>query len=1058
MKNYLHGLRNVFWLFLLLFMWLHSPQKVQAVAIIIDEQRLDLDYGATIVFEAGSFYDMTNNEGMDSPTSRHIALQLPPCFQLKSLLINGREHKGINQDIPADGLWTSTENYLQALFVPDWVKDQMHLNIVLEVEPITITSPEILASILNVYQKGTAHVEGSTVVLDQSLKSEKTLPHIIDLRSESMVIDFNEKELQLSTLYIESGDVRLTNGRGISSTEQPFIIQNGGNLTLDNWNGYRYGNTSELLNNPLIELKGGYLSIEHTQIDSKIVVDGERAVAEMKSGKIERAGSYPNPSIEVKSGQFQVTDGIIHGLVLMNGGSLTVSGGFFDTYGIEVASPSSITLSGGYFSQVSAMIRYHDSVEIPTSSTLLADNVVFGEEFLNMCLSLGTDLPIGTPQVEVGDGNGGYKLLEGKGYGGFSYIKPLSAMQKTVAFEAAEKADVGPEGTDVKANGTTLEILTPAGLAWLAVESNTSGLDDRFTNGNELFNMGVPEGEMKKVLIKNDLDMSDYGEGWPSIMIEQNMLIDGEGHHISNMNLTGAKPMFIDNISQGGILMNLIVEGSVSLFEEQPRYEQRYDYNHLGGLVLSNAGQIVNCGFNGNIRSEVAGEYSGVGGLVYYNEGTIENCFVNPCGGQIQVLRKKNAVIPSKTFLEQDEEYYLANIAVANCGIVENCYFGGKLSFENEWLNNPKIQGFYNQNIYDNGSFIHCYESEATVDLLNENVENHEQNDQTPWAHWAIHPDKGCGMPYLSFDEAGSVTIRGEKEYEDKHYQANIVLEKGAVYTINQSDAVLANLTIKEGAQLKLNRPLTVMGDIVVERYIETDKWTTICSPIHMRIVNNDVINGIYGEEELWSKVGFSGPNEQYWKDYGTINIVQQRAHLMVARYSSQMGYFKSEKDLNAENEPITLGPKRNIMFPNNQENANLLVFLANPLWENISVEGKAYVLNEEGTAFELEENPTIPPFHCYMFADEYVTNQLKSLRISDTATELEKLLSNDVCVWTEDRNLCIQANLPMNIMVYSAKGTLMTTLKNHVGTERMSLPQGAYFVICGDRLFKVVL
>lgn len=68
------------------------------------------------------------------------------------------------------------------------------------------------------------------------------------------------------------------------------------------------------------------------------------------------------------------------------------------------------------------------------------------------------------------------------------------------------------------------------------------------------------------------------------------------------------------------------------------------------------------------------------------------------------------------------------------------------------------------------------------------------------------------------------------------HQGAHVILEDGAVYTIRQDSASISKLTVKDRAQLCLRKPLTVTDSVIIESYVETDKWTTFCTPIDMDI------------------------------------------------------------------------------------------------------------------------------------------------------------------------------------------------------------------------------
>lgn len=80
------------------------------------------------------------------------------------------------------------------------------------------------------------------------------------------------------------------------------------------------------------------------------------------------------------------------------------------------------------------------------------------------------------------------------------------------------------------------------------------------------------------------------------------------------------------------------------------------------------------------------------------------------------------------------------------------------------------------------------------------------------------------------------VVITGQKSFVESHQGAHVILEPEAIYTIEQEGASISKLTVKDGAQLCLRQPLTVTDSVIIESYVETDKWTTFCTPIDMDI------------------------------------------------------------------------------------------------------------------------------------------------------------------------------------------------------------------------------
>lgn len=825
-----------------------------------------------------------------------------------------------------------------------------------------------------------------------------------------------------------------------SFVDKPIHLEDG-NLLLNKSNltsTFYYG--EEHKGEHIIEQTGGTLQIKNSDISAPILVNGDQAKAEFVSGDMTGNNTY----VEVLLGNLDIKGGKING-VLMKGGSLNVSGGYFDG-GIQVDADCKIALSGGYYR--SSAIVFSEGVTVPASSSLLVSGYEFGDDYINTVYPLGTDLKVRDYNADI---NG--VIHKGKQYQFYTVTK--DPMQETAAYKAAKTADIGPNGKDVKADGTTLEIYTPQGLAWLAVMTN-----DDFTkyveNGKEYF----PAYRVKKTYkLMADLDMTGYGEDWPSIQVYNNIL-DGQGHRIYNQNATGTSPSFISGISEDGIVANLIVEGNMKITSR--KYSSNIVYT-VGGLCHYNAGRIVNCAFIGEIYSDVT-QYISIAGLAANNTttGRIENCYVNPCGKSIKGIRP--ATITTDDFTPcYHERYDVARLVASNDGSVENCYFAGEIDFDNQATDNKNIEVILHEGLVggrygDYGNVTNCYEgSDILAETLNKNVQNHKQEKDYPWVIWAVNSDIQCGKPYLLFGsfppvDDDVVIINDDLPYEKTHQGKHVIVKSKGIYTINEADASIISLTVEETGQVKVRKPLIITDSIIVLRQIDTDKWTTFGVPTEMNIENNLIPDVPAGQEAIWSKVGYSNENDQKWSDYGKSVLNPNTAYLLVARSESQMGHFCTK------NAPFTLEAVSDTTASGSAQNGNWFYFVANPYWENLQIKGRAYILNDAGTSFELRDNPVVPPFHCYMVASEAVMNRVSSLRLSDLPTSIEDVRESGLRVWTESRTLCVESDEPRDIAVYSVNGTPQARYKQSTGTKRVTLPQGVYIVICDGKAVKVVL
>lgn len=902
-----------------------------------------------------------------------------------------------------------------------------------------------LAEIVNLKN---AVVDIQNHVADTSCGANKANPFVKEeITIDSSTLAFKNTNLDdIKSITISgNSNVEMNNISTALDESLPVYLQ-GGTLIID---------SSEFFYS--LEQEGGLLQIKNSFIQAPILLKGADAKAEIISG-------YFNRPIEVEAGTLDVKGGSLGDVsILMKGGGLNISGGMIDEVVIE--SKCDILLSGGTYSGMGIIFR--KGMTLPPSSSLLAEHYVFAKDYNNMIYPLGKELRAGNTSYFIDN-----EYKEGSYYYFEKLVPETYRMKETAAYKAAKTADVGPDGKDVKVDGKTIEIFTPEGLAWLAVKSN-SDFYVELENGREYLTLSERWDNCTYKLMK-DLDMTGYGEDWPSINVEPVRIFDGQGHRVYNLNITGKGRSFIGHVGavyshgvlkEQSVVTNLIVEGSYSVSSES------YGGGNYAGLAVSNDGRIINCAFIGTIYIEKIG-YVSLGGLVGSNSGSIENCYVNTCGGLIGGIRPNIDVVPDYTYPCRTliEEYEVAKLVSDNStydgeGVVENCYFAGVVDFDNQYLNNPDITitmpGLAGGSHGGYGTLTNCYDGpDVSLQTLNKNVQNHKQDADYPWSTWAVDPNKQCGMPYLSFatpipPDDDDVIIDSDRLYDISHMNANVTVKSGAIYTINEAGASIASLTVEDGGQVRLRKPLCITDSIAVKRYFETDKWTTLCIPEIMMLENNLWDMGLTPDQRpIWSKYGYMDEKTQQWMDYGADNIIPNRAHLYVARHTSQMGYFRSIESnapfvWDAVTEPIAMG---------NVPDGDWFHFVANPYWENLSIEGRAYVLNEAGTSFDLQENPVIPPFRCYMVASEEVMKNISSLRLSDLPTSVEEIPEAGFRVWTEGRTICVETAEEKDVMIYSVSGLAQARLERSTGVRRIVQPSGIYVVVCDGKAVKVVL
>ena len=740
MKTILHErLRRAFSVLLLMAsMLVVGIGEAKAVAITLPEERISLDFGAVLVFEAGTYWDMTNNEGMGNSINQPIYIELPLGFHLDSLTINGRDYIKDHQ----------TGEIVPDFSIPQWVHDGEQRVIKAKIVPDTITSPEILVGILNGYAPGSARQEGERVIVDaDEVAPEIAYPHVFDLKDGSLVIEgLGKTRLGLPEVEIISGHVTISNLilGAFSITDMipsPWFIQKGGILSFEN------SNVSASSYSRFIEQEDGLLKIKNTSIWGGILLTGDNAKTEFISGWVQEGGFVvESGDVEIQNGQIE--EGLTgdRDCITMKGGSLRISGGYVDK--IDVMADCDISLSGGFFNDG---IIFHQGTNLPTSSSLLADGYVYARDYLNMIFPLGKELETS----EMGDG---------KGYAYFSIVPSTYVMEETAAYKAAKTADIGPDGKDIKVlnDGEYFDVYTPEGLCWVAVHEHLID-EDPFANRT---NYRLFKGTIR---LKNDLDMTGYGDGWPGINLSGSNVLDGNGYRIYNMKIEGAgDACFVD--VNGGVMTNVIVEGSILL--------NRMNNNNIarGAFIMGNHGLVVNCAFIGSLFSDVkiSGGRVRMAGLTISNDriGRIENSYVNPCGERFGATHQAGYPPLYEGAIGGTSSFEFTKLVDQNYGSMTNCYFVGDITFEGQEDAWTHVKRFDLVRFNEDGTYSNCYkDDEVSVETLNANVAKHQQDDTYPWATWAVDPDKQCGKPYLVLTEDTAPTsnvcqLSGDLNYD----------------------------------------------------------------------------------------------------------------------------------------------------------------------------------------------------------------------------------------------------------------------------------------------------
>ena len=596
---------------------------------------------------------------------------------------------------------------------------------------------------------------------------------------------------KINKISIVSGDVSLT-----GASAMVMVIDNA-NVSLNNYyfrGGSNTGSADIILESGSLVLDDSYSSDSNEDYGIE-VRDGLLTV---KDGWYERMNFLHvtgNGNVIIENGIFHYyeSDGG-NTLIHQDGGNLAIKNGYFYSSGIYTEA-GTLTIEGGTFKNNS--ILHLDQLE--------------GEEELELVVNGNTDINISggffnngiyfAPNLDVQPEDllvSGYEFC--KEYNGY-YNEPVTEMQDTQSskvpgkcllfnevrkqtsdvsscLEIARKANIGPEGTDVKMIKTRLrderwdeyyyeyEIYTPVGLIWFAALRNgvlggtEYDLDDSnsFCDANGdwltqpyLFELGKPA-----VKIMKDLDMSGYD--WVPFSIPY-ILFDGQGHTISNLSVTSQLySMYF--CSNSGILANLIIKNWNFVHVHKLESNAVPVLSILAGY---NDGTIVNCGVQQSSISYKGTDLSSspviMGGLAAINRGFIYNNYVcNDFSISIEASNSFSSEYVRKYYSNSDIE--LGGLIGSNerTGLISNNYFVGKIdySLDEEIKENFKVN--INEICPDSwGKIENCYIS-PSLETLNENVASRSiPKGEMEWSNWIISADVNGGNPIHQYNNESIV-------------------------------------------------------------------------------------------------------------------------------------------------------------------------------------------------------------------------------------------------------------------------------------------------------------
>jgi hypothetical protein len=318
--------------------------------------------------------------------------------------------------------------------------------------------------------------------------------------------------------------------------------------------------------------------------------------------------------------------------------------------------------------------------------------------------------------------------------------------------------------------------------------------------------------------------------------------------------------------------------------------------------------------------------------------------------------------------------------------------------------------------------------------------------------------DPNAGVEYeLTAPEVPIEVSGGEVLYDESHAGKTVNVYSDGIYVVNEPNASIKDLHIQPGGQVRLLQQLEV-GQLYLSHDIPTDKWTTFAVPqSSQNIMIGDGHDEILAEGSLMAgRKGYTSADDQLWTPQYEASFVPGTAVLLANANGGGLVGFHNEEFYNETLTPMTLPVRPYTEIDGNQPNGTWFHFVANPLWENLKIDGRAYVLDETGLNFALRENPVIKPFEAYMIASDEVMDNVSNLRIGGIPTSNEEMMATGFRAWSESGHICFETTEAKDVAIYSMTGVQLQRIERSVGTKRVALNQGIYIVVCDGTAYKV--
>lgn len=317
----------------------------------------------------------------------------------------------------------------------------------------------------------------------------------------------------------------------------------------------------------------------------------------------------------------------------------------------------------------------------------------------------------------------------------------------------------------------------------------------------------------------------------------------------------------------------------------------------------------------------------------------------------------------------------------------------------------------------------------------------------------ALELDPNAGVEYILTAPEKDIEVSGKEVfYEESHKGKVVNVYSDGIYIVNEPNASIKELRIQPGGQVSLLQELDIEV-LNISHFIPTSKWTTFGAPnASEKIVFGDGEGTLLEDGTVESRIGYSSTSQQEWIKSLESDFQPGFAALFAHSTSNgELGFHRAQETTGVMTLPVRVDAGEI-----NKPNGNWFRFVANPNWENLQIQGRAYVLDDSGLNFALRENPIIKPFEAYMVASDEVMANVSNLRIGDIPTSNEDLAVTGFRVWTESGHVCFETTEAKDVAVYSMNGVQQCRFERSVGVQRQQLPQGIYIVVCDGTAYKV--